>query len=80
MDMTPLYVHVKALRDAKGWTLQELAERSGVSRATILRLEHRQTAGIDFATLESLARALDVAPGSLIQLATAEPPKRSKRK
>jgi transcriptional regulator with XRE-family HTH domain len=70
--MTPLYVQLRALRKAKRWTLDELADRSGVSRSTIIRLELRQTAGIDFGTLEAIAAALDVAPGSLIQQVPAD--------
>jgi transcriptional regulator with XRE-family HTH domain len=79
--MTPLYVQLKALRKAKRWTLDDLAEHSGVSRSTIIRLEHRQTAGIDFTTLEQLATALNVAPGSLIQQVPADElkPKRGRK-
>jgi transcriptional regulator with XRE-family HTH domain len=70
--MTPLYVQLRALRKAKKWTLDDLADRAGVSRSTVIRLEQRQTAGIDFATLEALATALGVAPGSLIQQVPAD--------
>lgn len=40
--------------------------RAGVRRATITLIEGHQTKGVDFDTLEKLARALEVDPGYLI--------------
>lgn len=65
--MTAMYVGLAILRKGKGWTIDELAARADVSRATIIRLEQRQTERIDFRTLDRLADALGVEPGSLIQ-------------
>ncbi|SEQ03051.1 helix-turn-helix domain-containing protein [Thalassovita taeanensis] len=36
---TALATHLAALRAGRGWTLDQLAERSGVSRATLSRIE-----------------------------------------
>jgi putative transcriptional regulator len=64
--MTPIRLRVRELRDAKGWSQVELAERAGVRRATVSAIENDQTTGIDFDTLEKLAKALEVDPGYLI--------------
>jgi transcriptional regulator with XRE-family HTH domain len=64
--MTPLSVRVADLRAAKGWTIDKLAEESGVSRATIIRLEQKQTTRVDFDVLEKLADALGVNASVLI--------------
>ncbi len=64
--MTPITLRVRELREARGWSQAELANRSGVRRATISAIENDQTTGVDFETLEGLARALEVDPGYLI--------------
>jgi transcriptional regulator with XRE-family HTH domain len=64
--MTPLRVQIRELRDAKGWTQEQLATEAGITRATVNRLENSRSASIDFAVLERLAKALGVAPGLLI--------------
>jgi transcriptional regulator with XRE-family HTH domain len=64
--MTPLQLRVKELRKLKDWTQEELAERSGVGRVTIARMEAGQTTRVEFDVLEKLAAAFDVAPGYLI--------------
>lgn len=38
-SIDPLAHHLKALRQAQGWTLAQLAARSAVSRATLSRIE-----------------------------------------
>lgn len=60
LSVTPLSLRVKELREAKGMTQAELAERAGIRRATLSAIENGQTTGIDFDVLERLARALDV--------------------
>lgn len=62
-----LRVAIGTLREAKGWSQGELAERANVARATVNRLENGHPRSIDLVVLERLARALDVAPGFLIQ-------------
>jgi transcriptional regulator with XRE-family HTH domain len=64
--MTPIRVRLAELRAAKNWTLDELAEASGVSRATIIRLEQGHTTRVDFDVLDKLATALDIAPGFML--------------
>jgi DNA-binding Xre family transcriptional regulator len=62
----PLFVRIRTLRKSAGWTLAQLVERSGVSRATIVRLEGERTKGVDFDTLDRIAQVFSVDPGSLI--------------
>jgi transcriptional regulator with XRE-family HTH domain len=67
MPRNTLYVPLAELREKKGWTIDQLARISGLGRMTIIRLEQQRTRGIDFETLDRLAKVLDVEdPGSLI--------------
>lgn len=56
---------LKALRAERGWSQADLAERSGVSKVHIARIETSQrepTLGV----IEKLAKALKVRAGDLI--------------
>ena len=64
--MTPITLRVRELREAKGWTQEALADRAGLRRATVNAIEGGRTKGVDFATLEALAKALGVDAGYLI--------------
>ncbi len=64
--MTPITLRVKQLREAKGWSQVHLAEEAGVRRATLSAIENNLTSGIDFETLEKLAKALGCDAGYLI--------------
>jgi putative transcriptional regulator len=59
-------VRIRELREAQGWTQRELAERAGVTRATVNRLENGRPRSIDFDVLEKLANALAVNAAMLI--------------
>ena len=47
---------IREARDARGWSQGELAERCGLSRPTIARIEAGQH--VRMGTLETVARAL----------------------
>ena len=64
--MNPIHVRLRELRDARGWTQGELAERAGVTRATVSRIEGGKVASLDLQVFEKLANALDVHPAVLI--------------
>ena len=64
--VSPITLRVRELREAKGWSQAELARRAGVQRVTVTLIENHRTKGVDFETLEKLARALEVDPGYLI--------------
>ena len=75
------------MREALGLTQAELAERAGVRRATVNRIENARVTAIDLQVLERLADALRVEPGFILVRAAgsatskARPPKsqRSRR-
>ena len=64
--MSPLRIRVRELRETLGLTQAELAERAGIRRATVNRIENARVTAIDLGVLESLAQALGVEPGFLI--------------
>lgn len=59
-------MRIKALRERKGWTQEMLAEKAGMSRSHLARLE---TAKQDpnLSTLEKIAEALGVKAASLLK-------------
>lgn len=56
---------LKEVREKRGWTQQELAEKSGVSRTTIWMLENHKTDCANTNTLVRLADALNMKVSSL---------------
>ena len=56
---------IKEIREKKRMSQAELAEASGVSRATIIRIENTPEVVINTKTLEKLASALDVSVRTL---------------
>lgn len=64
--MSPLMLRVRELREALGLTQAELAERAGVRRATVNRIENARVTAIDLEVLEKLGDALGVEPGFII--------------
>ena len=51
---------VKELREAKGWTQEQLAQKSGLSRVTISLIETGKPKEIMSGTIKALANALEV--------------------
>lgn len=64
--MAPITLRIEELRAARGWTQAELARRAGVRPNTILDIERGRTRGVDFETLEKLARVFEVDPAYLV--------------
>ena len=64
--MSPLMLRVRELREALGLTQAELADRAGVRRATINRIENAHVTAIDLEVLEKIADALRVEPGFIV--------------
>lgn len=60
--------HLKGLRIARGWSLDELAGRSGISRATLSRLENAETSATA-TTLGKLATTYGITISRLLHLA-----------
>jgi transcriptional regulator with XRE-family HTH domain len=61
---------LKALRQLRALSQQELSERSGVGRATISRIERGET-GAHGRTLRRLAEALGVGVEELVRVETS---------
>lgn len=81
--MTPVRLRVRELRTAKGWTQEQLADKSGVNQGTISKIETGKTGGIEFDNLERLANALGVNAAFLVDHSTdlpPEPPATKKRR
>ena len=57
---------IKRLRDAKGWTQQELADRAKVTDAYITQLETGVRTNPSLAVLKRLAKALGVPVAELL--------------
>lgn len=59
---------LKFHRLAKGWTIGQLADRSGVAKSTISRLETGKRGGVSARTWQALARALGVRPEDIADM------------
>ena len=51
---------VKKLREKKGWTLDELAEKSGISRRHLQSIEYHNRHNLTLRTIRRLAQAFGV--------------------
>lgn len=72
-------VAVRKLRLSKGWTLQQLSEKSGVPLSTLSKLELGQSS-LTYDKILRICRALDVDPGlSILQQAAATPSPSARR-
>lgn len=58
--------HLRELRLAKGHTIRELADRSGITREWIERVEKQDSPNLRITTICKLANALEVRPEDLI--------------
>lgn len=62
---------IKALRTKRGWSLADLAARTGLTRQAIHRLEHGAM-GSPLSRYEEIAKALDVPLSALLSDADAK--------
>lgn len=77
--MSPAYLRLKELREARGLTQAALAARARCRGATINDLENHKSRRLDLALLGRLAAALDVEPSELIGSATRIPARSNTR-
>ena len=59
-----LGARLRELRRARGWTLAEVAERSGISQSTLSKVENQQMS-LTYDNIVRLAEGLDVEPSEL---------------
>jgi transcriptional regulator with XRE-family HTH domain len=57
---------LKTARDGKNWTMEQLAERSGISKSTISRIEAGEITNPSNDTVQQLEVALRLKRGTLI--------------
>ena len=65
---------IKELRDARGWSMRELAARANTSASTINKLEKGETV-LNVLWMQRLAKIFDIAPESLIETQDDSPAK-----
>ena len=80
IDLVKLGHKVRFLRQGKGWTLSELSDKSGVSKAYISDLENGVAGKPNIQYVFAIASALGVTLDELLSDAAATPVERSRRK
>lgn len=71
LDDTRLATHLASLRAAQGWTLADLADRSGLSRATLSRIENAEVSPTA-AALGQLCAAFGLSMSHLLAMVESE--------
>ncbi len=62
-------LRVKEFAEERGWTLKEVAQRSGVNYQTVVSYVRRDSmAMVDFTAVQKLARAFDVMIEDLVEV------------
>lgn len=67
-DIDSLATRVKELRESKNWNQAQLAEKAGVTRSQVTRLESGETRNINLSFLIALAKAFGVSTDYLLCL------------
>lgn len=62
-----IVVDFERLREERGLTVAELANRIGITQANLFVLKNNRGKAIRFSTLEALCRELDCQPGDLLR-------------
>lgn len=79
LDLTQLGQTIRSLRTGKGWSLAQLAEESGVSKAYLSDLENGSAGKPNIQYVYSVATALDVTLDDLLGEAKPKAHRREKR-
>jgi transcriptional regulator with XRE-family HTH domain len=80
IDLEKLGSSIRSLRLGKGWSLTDLAEASGVSKAYISDLENGVAGKPNIQYIYAIAVALDVTIDDLLGQAAPRPAKKAQRK
>ncbi len=65
--MSRVELRLRELRQAKGMTQVELAERTGIDQGALSRIETGKTQAMDFDVMARLCDALGCEPGDLLE-------------
>jgi transcriptional regulator with XRE-family HTH domain len=79
IDLEKLGAKIRFFRQGKGWSLADLSERSGVSKAYISDLENGAAGKPNIQYVFNVAEALDVTLDDLVREATAKEQKVRRR-
>lgn len=79
IDFARLGEKVRFLRQGRGWSLVDLSEHSGVSKAYLSDLENGAAGKPNIQYMYAIAVALDVTLDELLQDATARPQRRKEK-
>jgi putative transcriptional regulator len=71
--------HLDAALAARGMTLTELAERTGITIANLSILKNNRAKAVRFTTLTLICDVLDVTPAELFTIVAADPTARPGR-
>ena len=66
---------IKQLRKERGWSQQDLENRSGVSKPVINLIENNRTKNVSYGNMIALANAFEVDPNWLAGIPTDKPDK-----
>lgn len=59
---------LKLFREGLGMTQEELAKKTGISRATISKIENNEEVSVKTQTIAKISKALDANPSSIFFL------------
>ena len=65
-DMDTKLVKLREHRQARGLSMQRLGAAAGIHYLTVLRIEHRKCARVEYTTLERIAAAMDTTVSGLV--------------
>lgn len=71
--VTAIAARMRELRDARGLSLQDVADRAGIAKSHVWQIEQGKSANPTIATTVGIARALGVSLDYLAGLSSAQP-------
>lgn len=66
-------VRIEELKNEKGWSYRELAEKTGISNPTLVRYVNNRNIKISITNVNKIARAFNVSPTYLLGYSDREP-------
>lgn len=69
----------KRIKERRNISLQEVAEKTGVSRQALYKWENNTVTRFDVPVIDALCKYFDVKPGDLFEYIEGETPKKKKK-